>query len=163
MNVKADPFIEPKTAIKFFDSAYQSFQRSEQIAGDTIEHFYKIADYVVCLRFAGSTLVPLITPALEHLKVPSSDAALTICIWESEASSLQMPPAPPWSWSDYIVRGEVNGYNDDPIYTAFHVNSLNMLDGDRNLAIYWVRDASQLPYYETGSPLLRILHWWMRK
>ena len=161
---KPDLTKSQKNAVDFFNSVHQSFKKSEQAASDTSQHFYWIGDYPVCLRFAGSALVRLITPALEHLQCqPVSDPALTICIWESDQSGLEKPPAPPWSWDDYIVRGEVHGYNDDRIHTAFHVNTLSMLDANLNIGIYWVRDVSGLPYYESGSPLLRVLHWWMRK
>ena len=35
---------------------------------------------------------------------------------------------------------------------------LNLLT---NEAIYWVKSASQIPYYESSAPLRPILHWWM--
>ncbi len=162
-STKPNAMEAPKGAANFFEAVHQTFKRSEQVAG-SIHRFYSIGDYPVCLRFAGSALVPLITPALEHLAIPpSTEPALTICIWESDSSGLDTPPAPPWSWNDYIVRGEVHGYNDDRIHTAFHVNTLSMLDANLDLGIYWVRSECQLPYYESGSPLLRILHWWMRR
>jgi hypothetical protein len=56
----------------------------------------------------------------------------------------------------------VDRYNDDRIQTAFHASTLSMLDMEQNLGVYWVRDADYLTYTESGSPLLRIFHWWMR-
>lgn len=35
------------------------------------------------------------------------------------------------------------------------------MDTARNLAIYWVKTAAQIPYYETGAPLRAIFHLWM--
>jgi hypothetical protein len=108
-------------------------------------------------------LVPLITPALEHLATRASSApALTICLWDSDSTGVEKPPPPPWSWDECTARGEVERYNDGRIHTAFHASTLSMLDVDLDLGIYWVRDASQLTHTESGSPLLRIFHWWMR-
>jgi hypothetical protein len=148
--------------IRFFQAVHQTFERAERAAGDRIDRVYTIAGHVVRLRFAGSALVPLITPALEHLARASSVPALTICIWDSDSTGLEKPPPPPWSWDECVPRGEVPRYNDDRIQTAFHGSTLSMLDMKLNLGIYWVRDASHFIYAESGSPLLRIFHWWMR-
>lgn len=155
---------EDNGPIAFFKEVYQAFERAEQVAVNSADRFYTIGGYVIRLRFAGPALVSLITPALEHLASPPSPVpALTICLWDSDSTGTDMPPPPPWSWNDYITRGEVQGYNDGRIHTAFHVNALSMMDAKLDLALCWVRDAGQLPYYESGSPLLRILHWWMHR
>lgn len=150
--------------VAFFRAAYQAFQRAERAAGGSSDRFYIIGGYAIRLRFAGSALTPLITPALEHLpSAPRAPPALTICIWDDVSTCTRMPPAP-WAAHDYIARGEVNGFNDDRIRTAFDVGGevLSMLDTGSNLAVYWTRDARQLPWYESGAPLRAILHWWMR-
>lgn len=36
-----------------------------------------------------------------------------------------------------------------------------MMDSKSALAIFWIRDARQLPYYESGAPLRTLLHWWL--
>ncbi len=157
------PTQDSTTPQVFFNSVYQTFLRAEQASGDSTSCFYKIGDYTMRLNFAGSALAPLITPALEHLSAnPSSKPDLIICLWDSFSTGTNMPP-PPWSRDDYIARGEVRGYNDGRIFTNFHLGSytLSMLDTSLNLAIYWTRDARSLPYYESGAPLLTILHWWM--
>jgi len=162
------PSVAPETsgdtAFAFFETVSQTFHHAEAAAGDPIEQFYRIGDYVVRLRFAGPALLPLITPALEHLAIPPGlPPALTICLWDSASTGTKMP-APPWDQADYIARGEVRGYNDQRIETAFHIgaDALSILDKERDLAFFWVRDARRLPYYESGAPLRAILHWWMR-
>jgi len=72
-----------------------------------------------------------------------------------------MPP-PPWSHDDYRERGEVRGYNDERYHTAFSLGSgvLSMLDTVCGRAFFWVRDACSLAYWESGAPLLYLLHWW---
>lgn len=162
---------QPDTAIRgedtspvvFFETVYRAFQQAEQIAAGSLDRFYSIGGYTIRLRFAGPALVPRITPALEHLATkPSSSPMLTICLWDSASTRAQMPP-PPWSAEAYIARGEVRGYNDGRIHTSFHIgaNVLNMLDTRLDLAVLWICDASQIPYYESSAPLRTILHWWM--
>ena len=168
----ADPLNQLDSPVKaegtspatFFKKAYQTFQQAEKLAGGPVNRFYTIAGYTIQLRFAGPALIPFITPALEHLTAePGSTPALTVCLWDSASTRTKMPP-PPWSADDYIARGEVRGYNNDHIHTFFHVGAgaLSMLDTRQDLALHWIRDARQLPYYESAAPLRAILHWWMR-
>jgi hypothetical protein len=148
----------------FFKELYQTFERAEQLAGGSVNRFYTIGGYVVRLRFAGPALIPFIAPALEHLAVePGSAPALTVCLWDSVSTRTEMPP-PPWSADDYIARGEVRGYSDTDIHTTFHLGSgiLNMVDTSLNVALFWICDATSIPYYETGAPLRTILDQWMR-
>jgi hypothetical protein len=63
----------------------------------------------------------------------------------------------------YAVRGEIGGFNTERIYAVYEHESLglSMLDRERNMALMWVRDAANIPYWVRGSPLRTILHWWM--
>src|SRR5215472_12033211 len=155
---------DPADPIGFFQAVHQTFERVERAVGEQIDRFYTIGGHIVRLRFAGSALVPLMTPAMEHLVTRASSAPrLTICLWDSDSTGLEKPPRPPWSWDECVARGEVHRYNDDRIQTAFHASTLSVLDMSLNLGVYWVRDANHLTYTESGSPLLRIFHWWMRR
>jgi hypothetical protein len=156
--------VEETRPVAFFKTVYQTFQRAEQVAGGSIDRFYTIGGHTIQLRFAGPALIPFITPALEHLRAElGSTPALTVCLWDSVSTHTEMPP-PPWSADDYIARGEIRGYRSNHIHTVFHVGAgvLNMLDTRQDLALYWVRDAHQLPYYESAAPLRAIWHRWMR-
>lgn len=150
-------------ASRFFRSVYQKFLRAERSLGSSVDYFYRIGGYTVRLRFAGPALVPVITPALEHLAIkPRSQPAITICLWDSVSTDTRMQ-ALPWSTDDYLTRGDVRGYNDNAFRTAFHRGSgtLHLLSLKHNLAVYWLYDARLLPYYESGAPLQTILHWWL--
>src|SRR4029450_897203 len=114
--------------VGFFHTVHQAFERAERTAGDRVDRFYKIGGHTVRLRFAGSALVPLIVPALEHLATQASSApALTICLWDSDSTGMEKPPPPPWSWGEYAPRGELHGYNDDRIPPPSHASRLSML------------------------------------
>jgi hypothetical protein len=160
--IPSDTTVQTRPA-DFFELAQAAFRQAEQSTEGPIDHYYAIGGYGVRLRFAGSGLVAKLRPALEHLKTqPNPAPALTICVWDSASTGTTMPP-PPWSPDDNVARGEVRGFNDGHIQTAFNPGSgtLSMLDARLDLAIYWIRDASRFPYYESGAPLLTILHWWM--
>ena len=148
----------------FFQVAYQAYRRAEEVMGGPINRFYEIAGYPICLRFAGSALISRLTPALQHLATPPVPTpALTVCLWDSASTGTPMPP-PPWAASDYLVRQEVRGYNDERIQTTFDVAAgvLSMLDIRQHFALYWTRDAFLLPTYERGAPLRAILHRFLR-
>jgi len=147
----------------FFETAHYAYWQAEEEAGGAVDRFYSVGGLVLRLRFAGQALVPLITPALEHLAVePTEAAAFTVHLWDSVSSGTTMP-APPWSLEDYGARGEVRGYNDERFHTVFHLGSctLKMLDARRNVGLFWIRDARDVPFYESSAPLQAILHRWM--
>ena len=58
-----------------------------------------------------------------------------------------------------ILRGPNKGRIR--VVVGFNPNSLGLLDVQQNLALYWVDESHQLPYYERVSPVKAILHWWM--
>ena len=82
-----------------------------------------------------------------------------------------MPPPPwgkyclqsKWDMHVYTRRGDVRGFNNDRICTAYNWSAaaLSMLDKRNSLALYWTYDTRKLPSYETSAPLRTILHWWM--
>jgi hypothetical protein len=151
--------------VAFFEQVHRAFVLAEQVAGGPTDRFYAIGGFTIHLRFAGPAMVPSITPAFEHLAAaPSSPAALTVCLWDGASTGVTMPP-PPWENDDFIARGEVRGYTNERIKTAFHLGPcvLSMLDNGSNRAIMWVRDARHIPYAERAAPLRIVLHWWMRE
>ena len=158
------PERSPISPESFFDGVYASFLRAERAVENSIVRSYNIGGHKVRLRFAGTPLEPVLTPALGHLAgEPDANPALTVCLFDSASTGIE-PPPPQWSEGDYIARGEVQGYGDARFQIGYNVGTgvLSLLDMHRNLAVYWVRDARQIPYWETGAPLRTLLHWWMR-
>lgn len=147
----------------FFSVVAEQFEQATQTFGDSLDYFYCIAGHTIRLCFAGPSLLPKFTRAFAHLaSAPTASPELTICIWDSASTHTQMP-APPWSWDVRTTRGDIVGYNNTHIRTAFQTDAggLSMLDSSTNVGLFWVQDASHVPYYETSSPLRRILHWWL--
>ncbi|HTM07757.1 MAG TPA: serine kinase [Verrucomicrobiae bacterium] len=153
----------PLTPPEFFAAVLRSFKSADSAAANTIDRQYAIGGYTIRLRFAGPALIPVITPALEHLTCDDSPAALTVYLWDDASGSSGTPPPPPWSWDEYMASGKLSAYCDGRIRAAFQYGSLSMLDIERDLALYWAPDARRVPYYESGSPLLTIFHWWMSR
>jgi len=126
------------------------------------ERCYTIADFTVKLVFAGSALIPHITPALEHLRTPlSTDPDLIVYLWDSQSTYVAIP-ANNWKSDDYLEHGLIKEYNTNLISTTFNLGSgiLSMYHRKEKTAIFWIRDAKDVPYYETGSPLRDIISWW---
>jgi hypothetical protein len=147
-------------SVEYFQSVYELFKSSRQLTG-SIERSFRIGGYLIRLSFANAALLSL-TRALEHLATDdTSTPDLTICLWDSESTGYRMTPRP-WQEDDFLARGVIHGYNTERIYTAFQHGSaaVSVLDKERNLAVFWAPDPN-LPYWEHGSPIRTILHWWL--
>jgi hypothetical protein len=160
----------------YFGSARKLFLSAQEAGGKPVKRHFTLCGSTIELIFANERLLPYITPALEHLSVPAAESpALTVCIWDDVTTNTVMP-APPWEGyavqgkSDhleglYTNRGDVRGFNSKRIKTAYNwsANALSMYDHNEDMAIYWTRDACDLPAYETSAPLRTILNWWAQK
>ena len=147
-------------SVEYFQSLYELFKSSQQLTVP-IERSYIVGGYLIRLSFSGEALLSL-TRALEHLATDDQRTPdLTICLWDSESTRQRMTP-PPWRDVDFLARGVIHGYNTERIYTAFQHGSaaVSILDKERNLAVFCAPN-SRVPYWETGSPLRTILHWWL--
>jgi hypothetical protein len=147
-------------AVEYFQSIYDLFESSQQVTRP-VQRSYMIGGYRIRLSFSGRALLSL-TRALEHLATDNdSTPELTICLWDSDSTGRRMISRP-WEEDDFLARGVIQGYNTERIYTAFQHGSgaVSVLDTERNLAVFWAPDA-RLPYWEYGSPLRSILHWWL--
>jgi hypothetical protein len=146
----------------FFDSVCVAFDTAANRSGH-LQHQIEIGECRARLCFAGDGLIRAVVPALKHLtsQQPFVDG-LTVLIWDSATTAVPMP-RPPWNWSTRRARGELPDYDDGTIRVAFHPEPgiFSMFHVERNLAVYWIRDARDVPYYEAAAPLRTILHWWM--
>ena len=147
------------TPVRLFEDSYEAYLKAES-ASTTVESWHSIAGSPVCLRFAGTSLVDRIIPALEHLATqPAGSPALTVCLWESASFGVGfLAPSPEFNGK---FRVRLRGVDNRILGTLYpDCDLLCMLDSARSLALYNIRDVSQHPFYEYGSPLLVILSWW---
>jgi len=159
--ISAADLSNPESAL-FFQNVYQAFSDAEQSTGATLDRYYMIGGFTVRLRFAGSSLIPIITPPLAHLSIePVSEPSLTICLSDSSSTKITLPPIP-WDNADYLQFGLINGFNSKDI-KILHNRALHIIDLSQNIAIYWISDTGSAPYYHSITPLRTILHWWLHK
>lgn len=150
-------------AIEFFEAIRAAYQEAEQRNPKT-DRFYTLAGYTIQLSFAGDALLRLITPSLDHLRTtPSANPDLRVCLWDTVSTGVELPDRP-WEWNAHIARSDVTSLTNTRFQTAYNLphRLLNILDQAQNLAFYCTYDAAQIPFHFSGSPLLDILHWWMR-
>ncbi|MBK6510384.1 MAG: serine kinase [Haliea sp.] len=159
--------------LAFANAAREGFRRASAASG-IIERYYRIAQSTILLRFAGDALLEPITPALEHLRLPEAAAAdFTIDLFDSRSTATSLPflldryiqlMRLRW-WEQLGTRREIKGMNSERIRSVFHLGPdiLSVLDQQENHAVYWVEDAADIPYYETGYPLSVLLNWWFGK
>ena len=157
----------------YFISARRLFESSQKAGGKTVRRHFALCGSTIELIFSDERLLPCITPALEHLSsAAAAHPALKIYIWDNVTTNTALP-APPWfgyAVQDrggkiegvYTNRGDVRGFNNSRISTAFNwsANALSMYDRNEGIALYWTRDTLALPSYETSAPLRTILNWW---
>lgn len=148
----------------YFQFIQTLFDRAVEQAGVS-HHFFKVGGQDIQLSFAGPSLIPKFIPALEHLRsVPTQPPSFTVSLWDCMSTGVSMPP-PPWKHAQILARGDVEGFNDAEILTVFQLgtNALHMVDRSKNRAIYWVRNAGQVPVSDSAHPLRIILNQWAER
>jgi len=144
----------------YYDTLQAVFTSAAVRAG-RIVRTYEVGGFSIQLSFAGPALVDRICPGVEHLRICDSGetADFKICLWDSLSTSTSMPP-PPWQDRHLRAKGEIPGLSDERIFASFQMGSdaLSLMDQENSTALFWVRDAERIPWYETGSPLRYLLH-----
>ncbi|HUF74394.1 MAG TPA: serine kinase [Gammaproteobacteria bacterium] len=147
----------------FFSGVLRQFRAAETSGASSYEYFYDVAGFTIALRFAGAALLPIVTPALSHLRIDAAPAApdLRVYLWDADSTRVPLPPRP-WGENDVLSRGDIRGFDDPVIRTAYTLgpNTLSMLDSETKVALFCTTSAEHIPTDYRGSPLLVILNWW---
>jgi hypothetical protein len=156
----------------FFDQVLAGFTRAAERCG-SVSRAFQVGPHTVRLHFAGSALVDRLHAAFAHLRATQGDAVadLTICVWDSASTGTELPllldvlvtHISRHRWEMLDAQHVVKGYDGHRIRTVFHFGPhiLSVMDRERKLALYWLRDESALPSYECGYPFSRIINWWL--
>ena len=145
----------------FFEQACQSFRQAEQTRGSNHRNF-SVAGHQLCVQFAGDQLLQPLTRALDHLRDSDDKAAdLTIMAWASSEPG-EMPPPPNWTEAAVGAHGVIPSLTDQRFRATWmhQAGGLQMLDLESSRAIFWLRDAAHLPYWENGAPMRNLLDAW---
>ena len=147
------------TALHVFEDSYEGYLRAER-ASSSIERWIQSLVRPSACDLPERQLVDRIIPALEHLAThPAGSPALTVCLWESASFGAGfLAPLPEFNGKFRVRLRGVDNRIRGTLYPDCGLSC--MLDSARNLALYNIRDVSQHPFYEYGSPLLVILSWW---
>jgi hypothetical protein len=146
----------------FYDDVAAAFQDATR-KHDVMERHFRIVGRTLTVRFAGTVLVERLTRSLEHLAAaPAESPDLVIEVWDRASTGVPLPP-PPWTGEAYTPRGDILGFNNERIRTAYNrpLGIFTMMDAGRRTAVYCSQDAGRLHYYEMGSPFRVIFHWWL--
>lgn len=152
-----------RVADDFLRSVNDAFLRAEGRAGHSPGFCYSVAGMPVKLRFAGDVLVPVLTPALQHLGIKEPEVpAFTVCIFDGKTTGVSIPELP-WNSAGHRGPGAIEYYDGGHLHIAFQsdVQILSIVDISIRLAFFWIKDPALIPYYEFCSPLRKIMHWWM--
>ncbi|NLJ08024.1 MAG: glycosyltransferase [Sphingobacteriales bacterium] len=150
--------------LEFFNQCRQLYLQAAAVSGET-KFYFEVAETIVCIAFAGDSMVDIFTPALAHLQLPECrEADVTFCVWDSDSSGVAMID-PPCRWSDFTDRGDISGFESQRIKTAFHWSDLSVvvMDLEQNIGVFWVKSPAKLPFWSKSAPLRTLFHWWMEK
>jgi len=151
----------PAEQEQFFNRVYAAFECAERKSGFPQKRYYFVAGHGLSLRFAGRELAPRMIPSLSHIAVPSCLGPFTtLCLWDSASTGVPMPDFPHGP-DDVTWRGEMVSMQKGPIRGSYSraADMMSLFNTRDGRAIFWVRDAATVPYYETGSPMKNLLHW----
>ncbi|PSB01599.1 DUF1919 domain-containing protein [Merismopedia glauca] len=152
----------------FFETLHTWFCQIAQAIG-TVDRFFSIGGYTVRLSFTSKIMAAQMTQAIAHLDTtPTEHPALTIYLWDNATTQTHLPGLIPdfmrtFQWYEYLdARQNVEPLCSDRFQMHFKLgaNIFSALDMQQNQALYWIDDASRIPYEERGSPLQTILSWW---
>jgi hypothetical protein len=146
----------------FFNRLHEGFQVASARTGEIVRDF-RVGGTSVRLRFAGDALTSMIVPGLAHpVAGIETEPHCEVCLWDSESSDVQVPPSPR-PWMDFTGRGNIWGFDSSRYLSAYlwGENTINVMDREKRLAVFWVRSANQLPPWVLAAPLRSIFHWWM--
>jgi hypothetical protein len=141
----------------FFNSLLLAFSRARAEEGVHSRHL-NLAGRAVELSATAS--MSYLARPLDHLATrPTSntDPDLTIYAWQGprEGLAIDLP------WQRGAVADSV-GLATDRFRVNYHAPSglLCMWDRHTHTALYWVRQAESLPFWEIASPFRILFHWW---
>lgn len=120
----------------------------------------QLAEKFLTIHFSRPELKVYMLTSLSHIlvdNIPSSD--ITIYCFDSPLLT-----SFPWHNQNYGVQGAIEGFNTTRFQTAYQHGSgaVMMYDRETKEGIYWIRDFTDIPYWERSFPFRTILHWWSR-
>jgi hypothetical protein len=162
--ITTNPLIPADAAERFFDESCTAFEKAAQ-SSPYSERWLEIAGQIVRIRLAGTTLEPILLPALAHAVIadPERTPDLTIYAFDMHSTGVNMP-TPAWSVNAFATPENLFGTDNASYFAVYNSNLgiLNMLDVAGGRAFFWMRDGRLHPPHDMSSPFRLLMFWWMR-
>jgi len=113
--------------------------------------------------FYSKTLAKRMLPAFEHLEQTDSTPDLTINIWDSNESGVDL--IQPYHKKEHMC--EISNGAQVAIERGFYgvyfsgEESIQIYDEENKIAYFWTHNADEIPGWVIGAPLRAILHWYL--
>lgn len=157
------PVLAEEHNLLFFNQVCSTFEQEIKLKG-CCKRTIAIGPVSLDLCFAGEEgLFQKIWPSIFHLEQNQSmPAKFSICCWDTQSTS---PPPPPWGNEEILSKGRILRFMNGPIRANVQAwtGIFSLMNMDTGQALYWVRDARQLPLFEEAAPFRHILHSFLKK
>ncbi len=142
----------------YFEEIANAFENAAR--SRTPKRFLSLVAHGAQLNFANDALIPRVMPALAHLEIPPTDAALQLWLFDSATTHVSLPLAP---FQNGIPEQEGWQYADETRHILWNplFQTLTMLDAARGVGYFWTRDANNFSYHEASFPLRNLWQWWL--
>jgi len=134
------------------------------IAQGGVEKYFRFGPCYIAVRFIGGSVHNTVTPVIAHAEVDNVPEKVEATVYAVDTAATDFP-APPSDWPFEIettqdhqricwLPDEGIAFTSDEARGIWHLYDITGKQG-----LYWIRDVTQLPFWEPGSPLRHFIHW----
>ncbi len=129
-----------------------------------IERHFRFGPCNISVRFIAGSVQDTVVPVIAYCEViPAPEIVhATVYAVDSTTTGFTAPPADwPFEVETTQDHQRICWRPDDGIaFTSDEARGIwHLYDATRKKGLYWIRDESQLPFWEPGSPLRHFIHW----
>ncbi|TDG36494.1 hypothetical protein EZJ43_08225 [Pedobacter changchengzhani] len=146
------------TPTQYFNEALSQFHSLASFHKDQLS----IADRLVRLNTPSANLRNLFLPSLAHLIIDvEDDNAPELTIWYAEQAHLPKKLTAP-IWDGFNAQGYNSSIDEDDVQLFFQPwqKQVFLYSKSKNVGIYWVRSAEDVPWWECTFSFRIIFHLW---
>ncbi len=136
----------------------------EWLSAGGIERHFRFGPCNISVRFIAGSVQDAVVPVIAYSEViPAPDIVhATIYAVDSSATGFAAPPKDwPFEVETTQDHQRICWRPDEGIaFTSDEARGIwHLYDSTGKQGLYWIRDISQLPFWEPGSPLRHFIHW----
>jgi len=145
----------------YFHTSHNAFLLQASKRAELCERTIRVGNNAsIRIQFANEKLLSYFMPAIEHIVVgPSENVDLTILVWDS-TDGTGKPLCPAWQthrnyrWVDLLASDNIK------VSCEMSPARMTAIHFEKRLALFWISDVKQFPWFEQSRPFRTILHWW---